>query len=167
MPWRGSSRRELLALGAAGATCALGASAWAWPSPGRAHFAGSQGELDVLARWIAVTPRDRVLARALRELRAGLTTERLLAALYVAAAREICPTIARFNHAALVVSSIDQLGQGVPEEQRRTPALWCLDSFSLPAGGRPLPRRVVLPGLERGFTSRHDDPPRATSAWRN
>lgn len=80
-------------------------------------------------RWILVTPREQAVARAAREIRAGLSPVELLGAVFVAAVREISPSISRFNHSALCVSSIDQLTSSVPEHERLAPALWCLDSF--------------------------------------
>jgi hypothetical protein len=80
-------------------------------------------------RWVVTTPRDPVLRRAARELHAGLDPADLLGAILVASAREIRTDRPAFNHAALAVSSIDQLsGPASPPERQRN-ALWCLDHF--------------------------------------
>jgi len=110
-------RREFL-----GASLALGALA-AWRPRPRA------ADVEELVDWIASTPRDPALQRAARELRAGLDPAQLLGALLVSAARDIRTDRPGFNHAALAVSAIDQLGAGQPRAARERAALWCLDYF--------------------------------------
>jgi hypothetical protein len=140
-----ADRRELLVWSAAAAGLELAS---------RRVPRGRADEIDELVRWIVTMPREPALKRGARELAAGLAPERLLGALQVAAARELRTDRPRFNHDALVVSSVDQLSAGAALVERRSLALWCLDHFKesqdleaqsedwkmAPIGARELPR---------------------------
>jgi hypothetical protein len=116
---RRASRREFL-----GWSAALASSA-AFPSGATAR----PRDVESIVRWVVTTPRDPALRRAARELHAGLDPSALLGAILVAAARDIAPDRPSFNHAALVVSSIDQLSVASPSSERHRDVLWCLDNF--------------------------------------
>jgi hypothetical protein len=117
-----TNRRELLGWSAALAwTAARGRRDRRLPAP-------ESGIADVV-HWVVTTPRDPVLRRAARELHAGLDPASLLGAILVASAREVRPDRPAFNHAALSVSSIDQLSGSASSEERQRNALWCLDHF--------------------------------------
>jgi len=115
-------RRSLLALAAAGALRLGGAGALVRRD--------GKGDLDEVARWLSVTPRERVLARAARALRGRLSTVDLLGACFLAAVRGVDPTVPVFNHAALVVSSLARLAAGRPAHEAASLALWGVDAFS-------------------------------------
>lgn len=124
----GTSRRELLAWSA----LALGTRGWrAWPgSAGRARVAGAGAdEAEERVRWIMAVPREPALQRGARELAGGLDPGLLLGAVLVAAARDVRTDRPGFNHSALSVSAIDQLGTPAPAGERQRNALWCLDYF--------------------------------------
>jgi hypothetical protein len=124
-----TSRRELLCWSA----LALGTRPWrslghaAPASPGSPASNGDEAEKRV--RWIMAAPREPALQRGARELAAGLDSGLLLGAVLVAAARDLRTDLPAFNHSALSVSAIDQLGTPAPEAERRRNALWCLDYF--------------------------------------
>jgi hypothetical protein len=85
--------------------------------------------LDELVGWILATPREEAVRRAARELHAGLDPALLLGATLVGAARAIHPDLPRFNHAALVVASLDGLARGTAPKERARLVLWGLDNL--------------------------------------
>lgn len=159
----GTSRREVLAWSA----LLLGTRGWSAVS--RAPRAPCRAdEAEERVRWVMATPREAALLRGARELEAGLDPGLLLGAVLVAAARDIRTDRPSFNHSALSVSAIDQLGAPASGVERRRNALWCLDYFkevqeaeaasddwrmapveasSLPAG--PAARAALVEALER------------------
>ncbi|HTF88246.1 MAG TPA: hypothetical protein VK843_07530 [Planctomycetota bacterium] len=121
----GIERRALLSWAAASGLAARAGSIFAQPS----LLARGAAGVEQVATWIIATPRDRVLARAMREVRAGLPPADLLGGTLVAAAREIRPNVASFNHAALVVAALEQLTAGLALEQQLPLILWGIDNF--------------------------------------
>ncbi|MEO6708664.1 MAG: hypothetical protein ABIP42_03755, partial [Planctomycetota bacterium] len=121
----GIERRALLSWAAASGLTARAGSMCTPP----ALFSSGAAEVEQVAAWISATPRDRVLARAMREVRAGLPPADLLGGTLIAAAREIRPNAASFNHAALVVAALEQLTAGLALEAQLPLILWGIDNF--------------------------------------
>lgn len=87
-------------------------------------------EIEPVVQWIEQTPRDRVIAKAVQELKNGLPYRELLAALLLAGIRNIEPRPVGFKfHAVLVINSAHQLSLDAPQKDRLFPLLWALDDF--------------------------------------
>ncbi len=80
-------------------------------------------------------------------LRAGLPPATLLAATLHAGVRTLSPSMNAANHAALVVSSVQLLGDAVPAPLRLCAVLWALDNFKSDQGAQG-PANPLMPALD-------------------
>jgi hypothetical protein len=87
-------------------------------------------EIEPVVRWIEETPRERILEKAVEELKGGLSYRDLMAGVFLAAIRNIKPRPVGFKfHAVMVVNSAHLLGQSAAAGDRLLPLFWALDNF--------------------------------------
>ena len=88
-------------------------------------------ELEPLVRLLEDTPRERLLEEVAARIRRGLTYRQLLAALFLAAVRNVQPrpSVGFKFHAVLVVNSVHLAAMASPETDRWLPIFWALDYF--------------------------------------
>src|SRR5579883_1561097 len=87
-------------------------------------------EIEPVVRWIEETPRDRVLEKAVEQLKKGLSYREMLAGLFLAGIRNVKPHPVGFKfHAVLVINSAHLLGQTAAVNDRLLPLFWALDNF--------------------------------------
>jgi len=87
-------------------------------------------EIEPVVRWIEETPREQVFAKAVAQLRDGLSYRSLLAGLFLAGIRNIKPRPVGFKfHAVMVINSAHLLGQTSAVSERLLPMFWALDNF--------------------------------------
>jgi hypothetical protein len=93
-------------------------------------MASRRADLDATIAWLRRLPRTEAVRRAGQELRAGtLLPADLDLAVFFAAAQDIRPDIAQFNHAALVMRSVRALGAFAPADSAALRRLWCVDVY--------------------------------------
>ncbi len=96
-------------------------------SPAAVRF---RPEIEPIVRWMETTPRDRIVSKALAEIKNGMSYRDLMAGVFLAAIRNIKPRPVGFKfHAVMAVHSAHLLGQAAPESQRLLPLIWALDNF--------------------------------------
>jgi hypothetical protein len=87
-------------------------------------------EIEPVVRWVEETPRERILDKAVAELKDGLSYRSLLSALFLAGIRNIKPRPVGFKfHAVMVINSAHLLGQSAAVTERLLPLFWALDNF--------------------------------------
>lgn len=87
-------------------------------------------EIEPIVAWMESTPRDRAVAKALEEIRRGMSYRDLMAGVFLAAIRNIKPRPVGFKfHAVMAVHSAHLLAQAASESERLLPMLWALDNF--------------------------------------
>ena len=87
-------------------------------------------EIEPVVRWIEETPRERILEKAVAELKEGLSYRSLLSGLFLAGIRNIKPRPVGFKfHAVMVINSAHLLGQSAAVTERLLPLFWALDNF--------------------------------------
>ncbi|NLS91423.1 MAG: hypothetical protein GXX96_04470 [Planctomycetaceae bacterium] len=130
------SRREFLCR--AGAAAALGGSVGsvshsalaAVPSAGKAMVALDPG-IEPLVRLLEGTPRSEIVETFAAKVREGVGYKEMLAALLLAAVRNVepRPSVGFKFHSVLVVQSIHLASTALPEDERWLPFFWALDYF--------------------------------------
>src|SRR5271157_1214065 len=87
-------------------------------------------EIEPVVRWIEETPREQVFAKAVAQLKDGLSYRSLLSGLFLAGIRNIKPRPVGFKfHAVMVINSAHLLGQTSAVSERLLPMFWALDNF--------------------------------------
>ena len=87
-------------------------------------------EIEPVVRWIEETPRAQVFAKAVAQLKDGLSYRSLLSGLFLAGIRNIKPRPIGFKfHAVMVINSAHLLGQTSAVSERLLPMFWALDNF--------------------------------------
>ncbi len=88
-------------------------------------------EMEPLVRLLEETPRSQLLEKVADRIRGGLTYRELLAALLLAAVRNVQPrpSVGFKFHAVLVVNSVHLAALASPERDRWLPIFWALDYF--------------------------------------
>ncbi len=87
-------------------------------------------DIEPVVRWIEETPREQVFAKAVAQLKDGLSYRSLLSGLFLAGLRNIKPRPVGFKfHAVMVINSAHLLGQTSAVSERLLPMFWALDNF--------------------------------------
>ncbi len=90
-------------------------------------------EIEPLVRLIEDTPREKLVEEVAARIRRGLSYREILAALLLAAVRNVQPRPVGFKfHAVLVVHSAHLAALSAPDEDRWLPLLWAVDHFKGP-----------------------------------
>jgi len=86
--------------------------------------------LEPLVRVIEETPREKLIEEIASRVKKGLAYNELLAALFVAAVRNVQPRPVGFKfHAVLAINAAHQASLSGPDSDRWLPLFWSLDSF--------------------------------------
>jgi hypothetical protein len=86
--------------------------------------------LEPLVKLIEDTPREKLLEEVATRVKKGLSYNELLAALFVAAVRNVQPRPVGFKfHAVLAINAAHQASLSGPDSDRWLPLFWSLDSF--------------------------------------
>jgi hypothetical protein len=97
---------------------------------GRIGLAETDGSV-ALAKMLEDSPRERLPAELVRMIRAGLRHEDLLAALSLAATRNVqpYPDVGFKYHSVMVLRSVYATQQHLPSAERWLPIIWAVDYF--------------------------------------
>src|SRR6185436_19089056 len=86
--------------------------------------------LEPLVKVIEETPREKLIEEIAARVKKGLAYNELLAALFVAAVRNVQPRPVGFKfHAVLAINAAHQASLSGPDSDRWLPLFWSLDSF--------------------------------------
>ena len=87
--------------------------------------------IEPLVRLIEDTPRSDLLEQVARRIHQGVTYQEVVAALFLAAIRNVQPrpSVGRKFHAVLVVNAAHMASLASPESDRWLPIFWALDEF--------------------------------------
>jgi hypothetical protein len=120
------------------------------------HFGSTErGQpISVLLKLLEDSPRERIVRELVRMIRAGLRYEDLLAALSLAAVRNVqpYPDVGFKYHSVLVLRSIHLATQHLAAADKWLPIIWATDYFKhtqaqeRATGGWRLPMKRVAPG---------------------
>lgn len=130
------SRRDFLRRASAGAALAgsiggLSDRAVAAPSSGPGAIVPLDPGIEPLVRLLEETPRQKIVETFAAKVREGVRYEDMLAALLLAAVRNVepRPSVGFKFHSVLVVQSIHLASRALPESERWLPVFWALDYF--------------------------------------
>jgi len=86
-------------------------------------------EIEPLVRLIETTPRNKLLEAVAEKIRKGTSYREILAAMFLAAVRNVepRPAVGFKFHAVLVVNSVHLASQSSPDSDRWLPVFWNLD----------------------------------------
>ena len=98
---------------------------------GLTETGGPGGPVAGLLKLLEDSPRERIPRELVSLIRAGLRYEDLLAALSVAASRNVqpYPDVGFKYHSVMVLRSIHSTSQHLPQAERWLPILWAVDYF--------------------------------------
>ena len=98
---------------------------------GRIGMADPNGAVDMLARLLEYSPRQRLPGELARMIRAGLRYEDLLTALSLAATRNVqpYPDVGFKYHSVMMLRSVDATTQHLAAAERWLPIIWAVDYF--------------------------------------
>jgi hypothetical protein len=98
---------------------------------GRLGLADTGESVATLVKMLEESPRERVRGELVRMIRAGLSYEDLLAALFLAATRNVqpYPDVGFKYHSVMVLRSIHSTTQHLPPAERWLPVIWAVDYF--------------------------------------
>src|SRR6185295_17195156 len=86
--------------------------------------------IEPLVKFIEDTPREKLLEEVASRVKKGLAYNEVLAALFVAAVRNVQPRPVGFKfHAVLAINAAHQASLSGPDSDRWLPLFWSLDSF--------------------------------------
>jgi hypothetical protein len=125
------NRRDFLASSASAAALAGLLPKVAWSElrldPGSVRWGSG---LEPLVALIEDSPREKLLEEIASRIKKGLAYNQLLAALFVAAVRNVQPRPVGFKfHAVLAINAAHQASLSGPDSDRWLPLFWSLDSF--------------------------------------
>jgi len=130
------SRRDFLRRAGAGAVIVGSVGSFSKPLVAASSSQGStivslDPGIEPLVRLLEETPRDRIVETFAAKVRAGTRYEDMLAALLLAAVRNVepRPSVGFKFHSVLVVQSIHLASTALPESERWLPVFWALDYF--------------------------------------
>lgn len=88
-------------------------------------------EMEPLVRFLEETPRERLIEETAAKVRNGLGYRQLLAAVLLAAVRNVQPrpSVGFKFHAVLVINSAHLASLAAPNEDRWLPLFWAIDNF--------------------------------------
>jgi len=97
---------------------------------GTAQMVRLHSEIEPLVRLLEETPEERVIEEVAARVRKGLTYREVLAATFLAGARNIKPHPIGFKfHAVLVINSAHLASLSSPDSDRWLPMFWAIDQF--------------------------------------
>ena len=98
---------------------------------GRLGMAETGGPLATLVKMLEDSPRERLPGELVRMIRAGLRHEDLLAALSLAATRNVqpYPDVGFKYHSVMLLRSVYATQQHLPSAERWLPLIWAVDYF--------------------------------------
>jgi hypothetical protein len=128
----------------------------------RLGVSGNDRSVEGLLQWLEESPRERIPRDLVRMIRAGLRYGDLLAALCLAAVRNVqpYPHVGHKYHSFMVLRSIDSVTAQLPSADRWLPIAWAADYFKdtqaqeRAAGGWHLPASRTVSVGDRE-TARH------------
>jgi hypothetical protein len=88
-------------------------------------------EIEPLVRFLEETPREKLIDETVARIKAGLTYQELVAALFLAGVRNVepRPSVGFKFHAVLVVNAAHLASLASPDRERWLPILWAVDHF--------------------------------------
>jgi hypothetical protein len=94
-------------------------------------LADTGGSVAMLVNLLEESPRERVPGELVRMIRAGLRYEDLLAALFLAATRNVqpYPDVGFKYHSVMMLRSVHSTQQHLPPAERWLPIIWAADYF--------------------------------------
>jgi hypothetical protein len=97
----------------------------------RLGLADTGGSVAMLVKMLEESPRERVRGELVRMIRAGLSYEDLLAALFLAATRNVqpYPDVGFKYHSVMMLRSVHSTAQHLPPAERCLPVIWAVDYF--------------------------------------
>lgn len=103
-------------------------AAEATPEPGLVHF---RPEIEPVVRLLEETPREQLLEAVAARIRAGLSYQDALAAVFLAGVRNVepRPSVGFKFHAVLVVNSAHLASLAASDAERWLPLFWAMDYF--------------------------------------
>jgi hypothetical protein len=98
---------------------------------GRLRLADTGGSVAMLVNMLEKSPRERIPGELVRMIRAGLRYEDLLAALLLAATRNVqpYPDVGFKYHSVMMLRSVHSTKQHLPPAERWLPIIWAVDYF--------------------------------------
>ena len=98
---------------------------------GRLGLADTEGSVAMLAKMLEESARERLPGELTRMIRSGLRCEELLAALVLAATRNVqpYPDVGFKYHAVMMLRSIHSTQQHLPPAEMWLPVIWAVDYF--------------------------------------
>ena len=98
---------------------------------GRLGMADTGGSVATLVKMLEESPRERVRGELVRMIHAGLSYDELLAALFLAATRNVqpYPDVGFKYHAVMMLRSAHSTTQHLPPAERWLPIIWAVDYF--------------------------------------
>ena len=98
---------------------------------GRLGLADTGGSVAMLVNMLEESPRERIPGDLVRMIRAGLRYEDLLAALFLAATRNVqpYPDVGFKYHSVMMLRSVHSTKQHLPPAERWLPIIWAVDYF--------------------------------------
>lgn len=121
---------------------------------GRIGLATPQGPIAMLVKMLEDSPREQIPQTLVRMIREGLRYEDALAALSLAAVRNVqpYPDVGFKYHAVMMLRSVDTTTQHLPSAQRWLPIVWAAGYFKdaqadeRASSGWRMPTRPAAPG---------------------
>jgi hypothetical protein len=94
-------------------------------------LADTGGSVAMLVKMLEESPRERIRGELVRMIRAGLKYEDLLAALFLAATRNVqpYPDVGFKYHSVMMLRSVHSTTQHLPPAERWLPVIWAVDYF--------------------------------------
>lgn len=98
---------------------------------GRLSLAETDGSVAMLVKMLEDSPRERLPAELVRMIRAGLRHDELLAALSLAATRNVqpYPDVGFKYHSVMLLRAVHSTQEHLPSAERWLPIIWAVDYF--------------------------------------
>ncbi|MGI6415210.1 MAG: hypothetical protein ACOX1P_06030 [Thermoguttaceae bacterium] len=121
--------------------------------------------IEPLVRLLEETPRERIVDTFAAKVRQGESYENILAALLLAAVRNVepRPSVGFKFHSVLVVQSIHLLSTSLPRADRWLPVFWALDYYKTTEEADERERGWTMKPVDEAAVSKIADAPRAFS----
>src|SRR6185436_13701359 len=105
--------------------------------------------IDPLVKLIEETPREKLIEEIAARVKKGLAYNEVLAALFVAAVRNVQPRPVGFKfHAVLAINAVHQASLSGPDADRWFPIFWSLDNFKVSQAEEKKKTGWTLPAID-------------------